>query len=184
MKKSILLVCSLIVGLMGYSCSSDDNSTIAEEEVNLVGEWELETVDFSYINEDAHPIYQSDFCVMEYIAGYDFREDGSFIYVVAGDKFGTNNNLDIWNWEDGEDGLVIKQPNPQDTNGYVFAPKEMTNVDVRKVEDEWVLTFDAELHLESTARFTLVKKDIDKETHRPELLDEGEPKEGCHLLDR
>lgn len=43
MKKSILLVCSLIVGLMGYSCSSDDNSTIAEEEVNLVGEWELET---------------------------------------------------------------------------------------------------------------------------------------------
>lgn len=189
MKKGILLFCSVVVALLGYSCSSDDNSPIVEEEASLIGEWQLETVDFSNIEENAHPIYQSDFCVMEYIAGYTFKEDGSFIFVVTEDKFGTNSGASrdgekIWFWEGDTDSFTISQPNPMHTNGYVFAPKEITNIDVRKVGDEWTLTFKAVLHLDSEGTFTLVKKEIEKEMHRPELLDNGMHKEPCALLDR
>lgn len=184
MKKSILLVCSIVVGLMGYSCSSDDNSAIAEE-VNLIGEWQLETVDFSHIEEHGAP-YHSDFCIMEYISGYHLKEDGTAIVVVVDDRFGTNSGVNgkgepIWYWTGDIDNFTIDQPNPGDTNGLGFTPNDITNRELRKVGDEWTLTFQTNLTLGSSATFTLVKKDID-DTQRPELLEKGEAKEACHLL--
>lgn len=187
MKKSILLVCSVIVGLMGYSCSSDDNTTIVEDEVSLVGEWQLETADFSYIEDHGAP-YFSDFCIMEYISGYHLKEDGTAIVVVVDDMFGTNSGINgkdepIWYWTGDINDFTIDQPNPGDTNGLGFTPNDITNIEYREVDGEWTLTFDTKLGLGSSATFTLVKKEIDT-TQRPELLDNGEFKEPCHLLDR
>lgn len=192
MKKSIVLICSVLVALMGYSCSSDDNSPV--ETADLIGEWQLEAVDFSLINEDVingqpHLIYRTDFCVMEYIAGYTFNSDGSFIFIVTEDKFRTNSGQasdgqKIWFWQGELDNFSITQPNPMHTNGYVFAPKNISNRKFTKVGKDWQLTFDAELHLGSKATFTLVKKEINKTTHRPTLTDNNKPKETCKLLDR
>ena len=193
MKKSILLICSVIVALMGYSCSSDDNSP---EEGSLFGEWQLEAIDFSFINEEAfegkpHPVYRTDFCVMEYIAGYTFNDDKekSFIFIVTEDMFGTNSGLSssnepIWYWEGGLKDFTISQPNPMHTNNYVFAPKKITNRKIVKVGDQWELTFDAELHLGSKGTFTFVKKEINKTSHRPKLTHNGKHKDTCKLLDR
>lgn len=187
MKKSILLVCSIIVGLMGYSCSSDDNAVIVEEENILIGEWQLATVDFSHIEEVGAP-YFSDFCIMEYISGYELKENGTAIVVVVDDKFGTNSGLNgqgepIWNWTGGEDDFAINQPNPGDTNGLGFTPKDIRNRKFEEIDGQLTLTFQASLSLGSTAEFTLIKKEID-DTQRPELLDKGEFKETCSLLDR
>lgn len=190
MKKSIVLVCSMIVALMGYSCSSDDNTP---EETNLIGEWQLEAVDFSYINENVingepHPVYRTDFCVMEYIAGFIFKEEKNFIFIVTHDLFNTNHGLSpkgdkIWNWDGDKENFTIDQPNPSHTNGYVFAPKTISNRKIEKVGDKWQLTFDAELHLGSKASFTLVKKEIDRLNHRPTLTDNKVLKKPCGLLD-
>lgn len=188
MKKNLLFL-AVIFAFIGYSCSSDDDSPKIDDDVaTLVGEWQLETIDFSVIVEDAHPIYGSDFCVMEYIAGYSFNADHTFIFVVTEDKFGTNSGVTsggehIWFWEGDVNGFSIAQPNPMHTNGYIFAPKEITNVNVSKVNDEWILTFDAELHLESKGTFTFVKKEINTENHRPVLTLNGEAKEPCGKLD-
>lgn len=188
MKKSILLVCSIIAVLMGYSCSSDDNTAIVEEEVNLlVGEWQLEKANFSHIEDHGAP-YFSDFCIIEYISGYHLKEDGTAIVVVVNDMFGTNSGINgneeqIWYWTGDINGFTIDQPNPGDTNGLGFTPNDITNIEVSEIDGKTTLTFDTNLALGSSATFTLVKKEIDF-TQRPELLDNGEFKETCKLLDR
>lgn len=187
MKKSILLFCSVVVALLGYSCSSDDNSPVLEEKASLIGEWQLEKADFSHIEDHGAP-YFSDFCIIEYISGYTFNEDGTAIVVVVDNKFGTNNGVNgkgepIWYWTGDIDSFTIDQPNPGDTNGLGFTPNDITNIKTSKVDGKWALTFDANLALGSSASFTLVKKTID-DTQRPELLDNGEFKETCKLLDR
>lgn len=185
MKKSILLFCSVAIALLGYSCSSDDDSPIIDDEqTTLVGSWQLETVDFSHIEEDAHPAYKSDFCFMEYISGYEFREDGNFIFVAYDDKFGTNELEDgeesIWKWEGDIDSFVLIQTNPN------YPPYDMSiapeNIQIEKVDGEWILTFDAEMYLGSTGTFKLVKTESVDDTVKPELTENGEDKEACGLL--
>lgn len=185
MKRGILLFCYVVMALLGYSCSSDDNSP--SEEVDLVGEWQLETVDFSNI-EEVGPPYHSDFCIMEYISGYHLKGDGTAVVVVVDNKFGTNHGLNgkgdpIWYWTGDINNFTFDQPNPGDTNGLGFTPKDITNREFKKVDGQWVLTFQANLTLGSSATFTLVKKAID-DTQRPELLENGDYREPCHLLDR
>lgn len=187
MKKGILLFCSVVVALLGYSCSSDDNSTVIEEEASLIGEWQLEKADFSHIEDHGAP-YFSDFCIIEYISGYTFKEDGTAIVVVVDDKFGTNSGVNgsgepIWYWTGDINNFTIDQPNPGDTNGLGFTPNDITNIETSKIDGKWILTFDTNLALGSSATFTLVKKEID-DTQRPELLNNGEFKETCKLLDR
>lgn|SRR5699024_771180 len=187
MKRGILLFCSIVVALLGYSCSSDDNSVTVEEEADLVGEWQLEKADFSHIEDHGAPYY-SDFCIIEYISGYTFNADGSAVVVVVNNLFGTNSGVNgkgepIWYWTGDINNFTIDQPNPGDTNGLGFTPNDITNRKVSKVDGKWTLTFDTNLALGSSATFTLVKKEID-DTQRPELLENGEFKEPCKLLDR
>ncbi|HLS12324.1 MAG TPA: hypothetical protein VK050_09190 [Flavobacteriaceae bacterium] len=184
MKRGIILFCSVVVALLGYSCSSDDNSP---EEISLVGEWQLEKADFSHIEDHGAPYY-SDFCIIEYISGYTFNADGTAIVMVVNDMFGTNSGVNgkgepIWYWTGDINDFTIDQPNPGDTNGLGFTPNDITNRKISKVDGKWTLTFDTNLALGSSATFTLVKKDIDV-TQRPELLENGAFKEPCKLLDR
>lgn len=193
MKKKLILLCTIVATLMGYSCSSDDNSSGigTETEVNsLIGEWQIETIDFSYIEEESDnnfaPRYKNDFCVAEYVTGYEFKEDGSFAFVIFEDKFGTNSGTRddgtiIWTWENDENKLKLHQANPSyppydfsiDTDNLVFS----------KVNGKDVITFETTWWLGSTSTLTLVrtnKIDIDV---KPELLENGSYRETCGLLD-
>jgi|SRR5690625_4881353 len=190
MKRGILLFCSIVVALLGYSCSSDDNSPVAEDEVDLIGQWQLEAVDFTAIEEDAHPIYQNDFCIIEYIAGYEFKSDGLFIFLVTHDAFGTNSGYSgegedkeqVWDWTGDATDFSLNSLNPALTNGVDFGLKP-TNIKTEKINNEWVLTFDSEMFLGSSATFTLVKDQVDTCNHRPTLTYNGEHREPCGLLD-
>lgn len=182
MKKNILFICAIIVGLLSYSCSSDDNTP--EEKANLVGLWQIETINYSHVEEAEHPIYNNDFCVMEYVTGYDFREDGAFLFILFQDKFGTNESeREIWTWTGDTTGYTINQINPSFPPGYNFG-LEPYNVHVEKVNNKWVMTFDADLRLGSKATFTLVKTDKINTEIQPIQTVNGEAREACRLLDR
>lgn len=187
MKRNILLVCSIVAILFGYSCSSDDNTVAPDdnnttEEATLVGNWQIETINYSHVEEVDHPIYKNDFCVMEYVTGYSFQEDGSFLYLLYQDKFGTNeSDREIWTWEGDTSSFVINQLNPSFPPGYNFG-LEPYNVNIESVDGEWIMTFDADLFMESKASFTLRKTDEINTEIQPIQTDQGEPREACKLL--
>lgn len=194
MKKKIILFCSIVATLMGYSCSSDDNSVIEpEKELNpLVGAWQIETIDFSYIEEESDnvftPRYKNDFCVAEYVTGYEFKEDGSFTVVVFEDKFRTNSGTRddgtiIWTWEQDGTNLDLNQANPS-YPPYDFS-LESSNFEFKEVNGKETITFEATWWLGSTATMTLVKTDAIDINVKPEVLDKGTTeRELCGLLDR
>lgn len=186
MKKKLILFCTIAATLMGYSCSSDDNST-KDEEASIVGEWQIQKIDFSYIEEDvedemAKRIYKNDFCVSEYVTGYEFLEDGSFIFVITDNKFGTNEREDLWTWEKNGSQLNLTQLNPS------FPPYdfglETDNLKIEKKNGKWTMTFEATWWLGSTSTFTLVKTNTIDTDVKPQLSENGAYREPCGLLDR
>ncbi len=156
MKKLVLLT-ALVFGVVLYSCSSDDDNA-PEETVDLVGDWRLTNVDFTVFKEDGRPA--SDACIVELVAGYEFRSDKSFYFILGEGGFFDPYAEKYWTWEGNIDDFKIVQ-----TNGamppYNFSLNP-TDIKVTKINGKSILTFHSEMSNGSSANFTLVKETIDK----------------------
>lgn len=156
--KNFVLLSVLVFGVVFYSCSSDNDDKVVEENVTLVGDWRLTHVDFTVMKDGGRPA--SDACIVELVVGYEFRPDNSFYFILsdAGSSFPTDG--DYWTWEGDKDNFKIIQ-----TNGamppYNFSLNP-TDVEVKKVDGKNVITFHSEMSNGSAANFTLVKEEIDK----------------------
>ena len=158
--KKLVLLSAVVFGLLFYSCSSDDDNGTKEEKVSLVGEWQLTNVDFTTMIEEGLLIPASDGCIVEIVAGYQFRPDNSFFFILgeAGSSFPTKG--DYWNWEGDVNNFKIIQKNLA-MPPYNFSLNP-TDVEVKKVDGKNVITFHSEMSNGSGANFTLVKEEIDK----------------------
>lgn len=162
--KKLFLLSAVVFGLVFYSCSSDDDNGPIEEEqqVSLVGDWQLTNVDFTLINEEGRLIPASDPCIVEIVAGYRFFEDQSFFFILgeAGSQFPTKG--DYWTWEgDSDDFKIIQKNLAMPPYNFGITP---TDLEVKTVDGKTQMTFSSEMGNGSAAEFTLIKTDeIDPE---------------------
>lgn len=155
--KKLVLLSAVIFGLVFYSCSSDDDN-VAEENVNLVGDWRLTNVDFTIMKEGGRPA--NDGCIVEIIAGYEFRTDNSFYFILgeAGSSFPTDG--DYWTWEgDIKDFKIVQTNGAMPPYNFGLNP---TNIVVKDIDGKSTMTFFSEMSNGSAANFTLVKGQIDQ----------------------
>lgn len=158
--KKLILFSAIVFGLMFYSCSSDDDDGVAEEKINLVGDWRLTNVDFTVMEDGGRPA--SDACIVELVVGYEFRADSKFYFILGEmdkplfDPYAA----DYWKWEGEVEDFKIVQTNPM-SPPYNFGLTP-TNIVVKKIDGKAVVTFHSEMSNGSAANFTLVKEPIDK----------------------
>ncbi|HUH27078.1 hypothetical protein [Gelidibacter sp.] len=166
--KKLVLLSAVIFGLVFYSCSSDDDNG-TEKTVSLVGEWRLTNVDFITMTEGGRPA--SDACIVELVAGYEFRAD-SKAYFILGDMdrpFFDPYAQDYWTWEGDASDFKIVQTNPMSPPyNFSLSPK---NIKTKQVDGKVVMTFQSIMGNGSEANFTLVKEAIDK-SKTPLLTDD------------
>lgn len=155
--KKLFLLTAVVFGLVFNSCSSDDDVNITED-ISLVGDWRLTNVDFTVMGEGGRPA--SDACIVELVAGYEFRADNSFFFILgeAGSSFPTTG--DYWTWEGDKNDFNIVQTNPS-SPPYNFSLIP-TDVEVKNIDGKIIMTFHSEMSNDSAANFTLVKEAIDK----------------------
>lgn len=169
--RKLVLLSAVVFGLMFYSCSSDDDNGTKEEKVSLVGDWQLTNVDFTTFGEREIPA--SDACIVEIVAGYQFRLDNSFFFILgeAGSSFPTKG--DFWTWEGDADDFKIVQKNlSMPPYNFGLTP---TDLEIKEVNGKSQMTFNSVMGNGSAAKFTLVKEEIDQ-AKLPVLTDpEGEP---------
>lgn len=161
MKKKFLIIFVTIFSAFAVSCSDDDDPVV-EQTPKLEGTWQLTNIDFSIFEETGMPA--SDACVVEMIAGYDFREDKRFYFVLGEGGFFDPYEEDYWTWTGTINDFKIVQVNPSNPP-YNFS-LEPTNIAIGAHNDTWKMTFTAELFNGSVADFTLIKQDLDL-TQRP-----------------
>lgn len=178
--KKLVLLSAVVFGLLFYSCSSDDdNGTV--ETVSLVGDWQLTNVDFTSINEEGRQIPASDPCIVEIVAGYRFFADKSFFFILgeAGSSFPTKG--DYWSWEGDTDDFKITQKNiAMPPYNFGLSPKQLV---VKEVSGKTQMTFTSVMGNGSTAKFTLVKKEIDP-AELPKLTAPNDPDFYCGFFDK
>lgn len=165
--KKLVLLSAVIFGLVFYSCSSDDDNG-TEKTVSLVGEWRLTNVDFITMTEGGRPA--SDACIVELVAGYEFRADSKAYFILADmdrplfDPYAE----DYWTWEGDASDFEIVQTNPMSPPyNFSLSPK---NIKTKQVDGKVVMTFQSKMGNGSEANFTLVKEAIDK-SKKPVLTD-------------
>lgn len=164
--KKLVLLSALVLGVVLYSCSSDDDKNTTDP-VTLVGDWRLTNVDFTVMKEGGRPA--SDACIVEIVAGYEFRADNKF-YFILGDMdkpLFDPYAADYWRWEGNIEDFKIVQNNPM-SPPYNFGLTP-TNLVVKTVDGKTTMTFHSEMGNGSAADFTLVKEKIDK-TKTPVLI--------------
>lgn len=162
--KKLVLLSAIIFGMLFYSCSSDDDNAVVEDNVNLVGEWRLTNVDFTVFEEGGRPA--SDACIVELVAGYEFRADSSFYFILGEGGFFDPYAQEYWTWEGDLNDFKIVQTNPM-SPPYNFGLNP-TGVQVNEIDGKITMTFFSEMSNGSAANFTLVKEEIDK-TKLPQL---------------
>lgn len=158
--KKLVLFSALVFGLVFYSCSSDDDNSTQEENLTLVGDWQLTNVDFSVMEEGGFPA--SDACIVELVSGYEFRADHN-AYFILGDSdrpLFDPYAQDYWTWEGDIDQFKIVQTNPM-SPPYNFGLTP-TGIVVNTVDGKTTMSFNADMSNGSSAKFTLVKQNIDK----------------------
>ncbi|WP_310992042.1 hypothetical protein [Aequorivita marina] len=175
--KKLVLFSALIFGMVFYSCSSDDDSP-AEDNVNLVGEWQLTNVDFTRMEEGGIPA--SDACIVELVAGYDFRADGTFYFILGDTDAPISFEGEYWSWDGELEDFRIIQDNPA-SPPYNFSLTP-TNINVTEVDGKTQITFNSEMSNGSAAKFTIVKEAIDT-TQLPELTDPDGTPYHCGFFD-
>lgn len=163
MKKSLLIL-AMVFAFVAVSCSSDDDNNVEPEEITLVGDWRLTNVDFTVFKEEGRPA--SDACIVELVAGYEFRADNKFYFILGEGGFFDPYAQDYWKWEGDINDFEIIQTNPN-------MPPYNFGLNPTNVKAEWVngvatLTFHSEMSNGSAANFTLIKEEID-ETKLPVL---------------
>ncbi len=157
--KKLVLLSAIIFGLVLYSCSSDDDANVTED-FSLVGDWRLTNVDFTVMAEGGRPA--SDACIVELVAGYEFRADSKFYFILGEmdrplfDPYAA----DYWTWEGDTEDFKIVQTNPM-SPPYNFGLNP-TDIEVKRVDGIIKMTFHSEMGNGSAAKFTLVKEAIDK----------------------
>ncbi len=155
--KQLILVGALIMGLGFTSCSSDDDNN-TEENVSLIGEWQLTNVDFTVFEESGRPA--SDACIVELVVGYEFEADSNFKFILGESNAPINFDGDFWTWEGNIGNFKIIQTNPANPP-YNFGLTP-TLIEVINENGKVTLTFHSEMSNGSAAKFTLVKQPIDK----------------------
>lgn len=155
--KKLAFLSALILGVVFYSCSSDDDN--GADDVSLVGDWQLTNVDFTVMTEGGRPA--SDACIVELVVGYEFRTDNSFYFILseAGSSFPTDG--DYWTWEgDVNDFEIIQTNGAMPPYNFGLNPE---NIRINKMSDGTpVMMFHSEMSNGSAANFTLVKEAIDQ----------------------
>ncbi len=155
--KKLFLLSAVVFGLVFYSCSSDDDNAEADN-FSLVGEWRLTNVDFTVFEEGGRPA--SDACIVELVAGYEFRTDSSFYFILGEIDSPINFSGEYWTWEGDISDFKIEQTNPANPP-YNFGLNP-TGIEVVKIDGKTTMTFHSEMSNGSAANFTLVKEAIDK----------------------
>ncbi|RXJ50055.1 hypothetical protein [Gelidibacter gilvus] len=177
--KKLVLLSAVVFGLVFYSCSSDDDNG-TEETVSLVGDWQLTNVDFTSINEEGRQIPASDPCIVEIVAGYRFFADKSFFFILgeAGSSFPTKG--DYWSWEGDTDDFKITQKNlAMPPYNFGLTPEQLV---VKEVNGKTQMTFTSVMGNGSTAKFKLVKEEIDP-NKLPKLTAPDDPDFYCGFFD-
>lgn len=173
--KNYFFMLAIVFGMVAVSCSSDDDKgTTPAETFTLVGDWQLTNVDFTVYEEEGRPA--SDACMVELVVGYKFLEDNTFYFVLneaADSRFGAFIDEDTWTWTGDVEGFSIIQSNPA-MPPYNFGLNP-SNVEVKKVDGQTVLTFRADMANGSTADFTLVKGNINIANLPSMTLPDGTP---------
>lgn len=180
--KKLVLLSAIFFGLVFYSCSSDDDhNKVVEENVSLVGDWQLTNVDFSFINTEGRLIPASDPCIVEIVAGYRFFADNSFFFILgeAGASFPTKG--DYWTWEGEVDDFKIVQKNlAMPPYNFGLTP---TDLELKKVNGKDQITFNSVMGNGSTAKFTLVKTEEIDQSKLPKLTAPEDPDFYCGFFD-
>lgn len=177
--KKLVLLSAVVFGLVFYSCSSDDDNG-ADATISLVGDWQLTNVDFTSINEEGRLIPASDPCIVEIVAGYRFFADNSFFFILgeAGSSFPTKG--DYWTWEGDTNDFEIVQKNlAMPPYNFGLMP---TNLEVKEVNGKIQMTFNSVMGNGSSAKFTLVKEEIDQDK-LPKLTAPDDPDFYCGFFD-
>lgn len=168
MKKTLVLFCAILVAIFVVSCSDDDNAPVQENNVELLGSWQLNTVQITNFVESGFPA--PDACMISYVTGYVFNDDGTvLISLLENTPFANMSKPEYWTWEGDITGFTITQVN-QAMPPYNFGIAA-TNVNVEEVNGVWTMTFSTELANGTTADFTLIKQDING-TQQPVVLNE------------
>jgi len=156
-----LLFMFLAVSALSFSvaCSSDDDNAPDVETADLVGTWQLKSIDFTVFEDSGFPA--SDPCILELVAGYDFKADHSFYFVLGEGGFFDPYEREYWTWSGDTESFKITQTNPS-MPPYNFGI-EPTNIEIVKVDGQWKMTFHAELSNGSAGNFMLVKQELDLE---------------------
>lgn len=179
--KKLVLLSAIVFGLVFSSCSSDDDNN-SKEEISLVGDWQLTNVDFTVMSDDGGKIRATDNCIMEIIAGYQFRQDNSFFFILgeAGSSFPTKG--DYWTWEGDADDFKIIQANGA-MPPYNFSVKP-TDLKVETIDGKNKMTFNSEMANGSVAKFILVKEKIDQAKLPQMTAPDGLDYEYCNYFDK
>lgn len=179
--KKLVLLSALVFGLGFYSCSSDDDNGSKEENITLVGDWQLTNVDFTSVNTEGRLIPASDPCIVEIVAGYRFFADNSFFFILgeAGAAFPTKG--DYWTWEGDVNDFTITQKNLA-IPPYNFGLTP-TNLKVETVGGKAQITFNSEMGNGSAAKFTLIKTDEIEQNKLPKLTTPDDPDFYCGFFD-
>lgn len=176
--KKLVVLSMLVLGLVFYSCSSDDDNN-QEEKTSLVGNWQLTHVDFTVMEDGGIPA--SDGCIVELVAGYEFRADSSFYYILGEIDSPINFDGEYWTWEGDIDDFKMVQTNPANPP-YNFGLNP-TDINIEKVDGKTTVTFYSEMSNGSAATFTMVKvNEIDK-TQLPVLTKPDGSSYHCGFFD-
>ena len=177
--KKLAFLSALILGVVLYSCSSDDDNPPVEN-FSLVGDWQLTKVDFTLMTEGGIPA--SDGCIVEIVTGYEFSADNKFYFILKEmdrplfDPYAA----DYWTWGGDTEDFEIVQTNPM-SPPYNFGLSP-TDLEVKKVDGKTIMTFHSEMGNGSAANFTLVKETIDK-TKSPVLTQPDGSSYYCGFFD-
>lgn len=176
--KKLFLFTAIIFGLVLTSCSDDDNEVTPM--VTLEGNWRLVKIDFTVMGEGGFPA--SDACIQELVVGYEFREDHKFYFILGESDTPLFDPYarDYWTWSGNIEDFTINQTNPM-SPPYNFSLNP-TDIEVNAGGNKPVMTFNAELHNGSAAKFTLVKETIDK-TKFPMVTDPNGDPYHCGFFD-
>ena len=158
--KKLFLLSAVIFGLVFYSCSSDDDNSTKEEEVSLVGDWQLTNIDFLTMTEGGIPA--SDACIVELVTGYEFRADSKFYFILTDGEYQLFDPYaaEYWTWEgDAKDFEIIQTNKRKPPYHFGLDPQ---NIEIKEVGGQTVITFNSEMGNGSEATFTLVKQKIDR----------------------
>lgn len=172
LRRSIFLFSALLLSAFILSCSSDDDGVVEEENI-LIGTWQLTHIDLTVFEDSGFPA--SDPCIVELVSGYDFAADQSFYFVLGEDSSFLPDpyQSDYWEWEGDVDNFEISQRNPA-MPPYDFSLNP-TNIDVKKVDGKWHMTFHSEMSNGSAANFSLVKQPLDLSLYPAVTAPDGSP---------